>query len=275
MKFVPRVLTDGRAVALGGYIHRVNDDIVRETLSVPSASSSFGGSATSKPKPFRSAAARDGKRVVTFGSAEDKAWHDRPKVPAAGNSPEQTVHAQSTITRLAVGNRLFLDRAAAHLKTVYRSSDGQPTITPLKAEIKGLVIDGVRFTVSLGTKPIASFGTCDLFHRACQHGEHFHQTHGNRVLSFRDGRQNGQADKGCYVYSLVDRITWKGKLPEGAEVSADSHVIVWPDFGKVILGEMLIADFSRRLTMVRLELGSPIEARLAIGDVQSGGQGLP
>ena len=275
MKFIPRVLTDGRAVALGGYIHRVNKDIVRETLAVPSASSSFGGSSEWKPKTFRSSAVRDGKRVVSCGSAVVKAWHDRPRVPAAGSSPEQTVHAQSSIERLAVGNRLFLERAGAHLKTVYRSGDGQPTITPLKAQITGLVIDGVRFTVSVSTKSIASFGTCDQFHRACQHGEHFHETHGKRFLSFRDGQRDGQAAKDCSVYSLVDRITWKGKLPEGAEVSEDSHVIVWPDFGKVILGEMLISDFSRRLTMVRLELGSPIEARLSIADVQSGGQGLP
>jgi hypothetical protein len=275
MKFVPRVLTDGRAVALGGYIHRVNEALVRETLSVPSASSSFGGSSELKPRAFRSSAACDGKKVVSLGSARVKAWHDRPKVQAAGSSPTQIVHAESSIEGLAIGKRLFLERAGAHLKTVYRSGDGQPTITPLKAEIKGLVIDGVRFTVSLSTKAIASFGTCDQFRRACQHGEPFHETHGNRFLSFRDGRRDGQTVKDCSVYSLVDRITWKGQLPEGAEVSEDSHVIVWPDFGKVILGEMLISDFSRRLTMVRLELGSPIEARMAAVDVESSGQGLP
>ncbi len=52
MKFVPRVITDGRAVALGGYVHRVNDNVIRHNLAVPSASASFGGMSDMKPGPY-------------------------------------------------------------------------------------------------------------------------------------------------------------------------------------------------------------------------------
>ena len=44
-----------------------------------------------------------------------------------------------------------------------------------------------------------------------------------------------------------------------------------PDFGKIFFGELLIADMSRRLTMMRLDLGSPLGGSLACGEVQSNG----
>ena len=53
MKFVPRVITDGRAVALGGYIHRVNENVIRRNLSVPSASASFGGNVRLETRSVR------------------------------------------------------------------------------------------------------------------------------------------------------------------------------------------------------------------------------
>ena len=275
MKFVPRVLTDGRAVALGGYIHRVNDSVIRRNLSMPSASASLGGSSESNDGPFTFSPTEANDEVVSYASAAMKTWHERADSGNGADGETDTVHATSSISRVSVGKRLFLDHASAYLKTVYHAGDAQPTITPVDARLNGLVIDGVRFTVRLGTEPVARYGTCDQFHHACLHDTSFKEAHGNQVLSLRDGLPGGPAGKACFVYSLVDRISWEGKLPEGAEVSEDSHVIVWPDFGTVILGEMLISDFSRRLTMMRLELGSPLQARMAITDVESSGQGLP
>ena len=275
MKFVPRVLTDGRAVALGGYIHRVNDSVIRQNLSMPSASASLGGSSESNSGPYSFSPNQVDDEVIAFGSAAMKTWHERADSSNGGGVETEIVHATSSISRLSVGKRLFLEKANAYLKTVYHAGDAQPTITPVEARLDGLVIDGVRFTVTLGTEPVARYGTCDQFHHACLHDTSFKETHGNQVLSLRAGTPAGPAGKACFVYSLVDRITWDGNLPEGAEVSEDSHVIVWPDFGTVILGEMLISDFSRRLTMMRLELGSPLQARMAITDVESSGQGLP
>ena len=272
MRFVPRVITDGRAVALGGYIHRVNDNVIRRNLAVPSASASFGGMSDLKPGPFAFSSDDGGDKVVSFGEAEVKAWHHRED--GDGKGPTQTVHAKSSITDLSVGNRLFLARASAYLKSVYQEGDSQPTITPVEATIEGLVIDGIRFKVTIAADTVTNLATCHEFHHAAMHDKHFKDTQGNRLLSLWDAA-DGRSAKGCFVYSLVERIEWDGKLPDGAEVSEDSNVIVWPDFGKVVLGEMLISHFSRRLTMMRLALGSPMEGSMEAIDVQSGGQGLP
>jgi hypothetical protein len=272
MKFVPRVITDGRAVALGGYIHRVNEKVIRHNLHVPSASASFGGMSDLKPGPFAFSPEDGGEKVVSCGAAEAKTWHQRED--GNGKGPTQTVHSKSSITDVSVGNRLFLARASAHLKSVYQNGDEQPMITPVEAAIEGLVIDGVRFSVKIGTDTVTNLATCHQFHHASKHDKDFKDTQEKRLLSLWDA-PDGRTAKGCFVYSLVEWIEWDGKLPDGAEVSHDSNVIVWPDFGKVVLGEMLISHFNRRLTMMRLEMGSPLEGSVEIGDVQTSTQDLP
>ena len=272
MRFVPRVITDGRAVALGGYIHRVNDKVIRRNLHVPSASASFGGMSDLKPGPFAFPAEDGGDKVVSCGEADVKTWHQRED--GNGKGPIQTVHAKSSIRDLSVGNRLFLSYASAYLKSVYQDGDEQPMITPVDAKMEGLVIDGVRFNVKLGTDTVTNFATCHQFHHAAKHDKHFKDTQEKRLLSLWDAA-DGRTAKGCFVYSIVERIEWDGTLPRGAEVSEDSNVIVWPDFGKVVLGEMLITHYNRRLTMMRLELGSPMQGTMDAIDVQSGGQALP
>jgi hypothetical protein len=271
LKFVPRVIADGSAVALGGYIHRVNNNVIRRNLQVPSASATFGGLSDLKPGPF-AFSSDDGEKVVSCGDAEVKTWHQRED--GNGKGPIQTVHSKSSITDFSVGGRLFLARASAYLKSVYEEGDPQPTITPVEASVEGLVIDGVRFKVTIDAETVTNLATCHQFHHIAQHDKHFKDTQGRRLLSLWDAA-DGRTAKGCFVYSLVERIAWDGKLPKGADVSTDSNVIVWPDFGKVVLGEMLISHFNRRLTMIRLELGSPLEGSLEAVDVQTSGQGLP
>ena len=189
-----------------------------------------------------------------------KAWHRSAEGPGSRQQSGANRPCRSRASNdLAVGNRLFLERAGAHLKTVYRSGDGQPTITPVKADHQG-ARDRWR--------PLQGVDQ----HQADRQLRHVRRVPPRvparrtfprdarkplSVVSRRPARR--QAAKGLLRLLAGRADQWKGKLPEGAEVSEDSHVIVWPDFGKVILGEMLISDFSRRLTMVRLELGSPIE----------------
>ena len=275
MKFIPRFLTDGHAVALGGYIHRVNDNVIRRNLQIPPAFAAFGGSTESRQGAYRLSQDPDSDAVVSCASSWSRAWHEREDGNGTGAAPTHTVHAKSIVEGLEVDKRLFVDRATAYLKTVYHEGDAQPTVTPMEAELGGFVLDGVRFTVTLDAEAVTTFGTCDQFHHACLHDADFRQKVANRVLSLREPSRDAPSPKGCFVYSLVERIQWDGPLPAGAEVDEDSHVIVWPDFGKIILGEMLISDFNRRLTMMRLELGSPLEGSLGAADVQSGGQSLP
>jgi hypothetical protein len=67
----------------------------------------------------------------------------------------------------------------------------------------------------------------------------------------------------------VKSITWSAQPFQGATI--DNNVVTVPNFGKIFFGELLITDHSRRLTMVRMELGSPSGGEVAVAEVDSNG----
>ena len=52
-------------------------------------------------------------------------------------------------------------------------------------------------------------------------------------------------------------------------------MVVLPGFGRVFFGELLIAQYSRRLTMVRMALGSDAGGSASAGDVETNGSWSP
>ncbi|HLJ86550.1 MAG TPA: hypothetical protein VKZ53_06985 [Candidatus Angelobacter sp.] len=71
--------------------------------------------------------------------------------------------------------------------------------------------------------------------------------------------------------SMVKQIK---PLPS-SEIRVHGPVVVIPHFGTVYLGEVLIKHGMRRTSMLRLELGSPLEASMSLPDGHSNGSGLP
>ena len=64
-------------------------------------------------------------------------------------------------------------------------------------------------------------------------------------------------------------IHWAGDPYPGAEI--EHHSIIVRDFGRIFFGELLVTDLSRRLTMLRFELGSPVGGSAACAEVESNG----
>jgi len=68
----------------------------------------------------------------------------------------------------------------------------------------------------------------------------------------------------------VESIKWGGTPPD-ARAKITDHTVYVPGFGKLVFGELLISDVERRMTLLRLELGSPEGGDVACGEVQSNG----
>ena len=81
-----------------------------------------------------------------------------------------------------------------------------------------------------------------------------------------------QSDGTIYA-SVVREIRWKGRPYPGATI--DHHIVTVPNFGKIFFGEILIGAISRRLTMLRLSLGSPVGGSLAFDEVETNGGWYP
>src|SRR5262249_52088689 len=90
-----------------------------------------------------------------------------------------------------------------------------------------------------------------------------------------DPYQTGEKQKlpdahGVLLCSLVKSM--KTTCPG---VKRHGHVFVVPQFGKVFLGEVLAKPGMRTLTMVRLELGSPICGKTVACNIVINGQTWP
>jgi hypothetical protein len=74
--------------------------------------------------------------------------------------------------------------------------------------------------------------------------------------------------------TVVKPLSWKSREFPGSSIDpAQPNAVSIPGFGRVSFGEITITPQSRRLTMVRLDLGSPIGGDCACADVMDNGGG--
>lgn len=66
--------------------------------------------------------------------------------------------------------------------------------------------------------------------------------------------------------SIVKSLTWgRGRIPNA---TIDRHTITVENLGRIYVGELWIEGRSRQLTLLRLELGSPVRGVCSFGDVR-------
>lgn len=70
--------------------------------------------------------------------------------------------------------------------------------------------------------------------------------------------------------SLIKKLTHSHAQPP-----TDQQVLVVPNFGKIYLGEVHMIHNTRRVTMMRLELGSPVAGSIALGGGSGNGNTFP
>ena len=81
--------------------------------------------------------------------------------------------------------------------------------------------------------------------------------------------EEARAKKGYVLCSLVTGI-------DGAEDGQSfGNVLVVPGFGNIFFGELIVAQNSYRLTMVRVEMGCVAEGNLSVGSSFSNGRPIP
>lgn len=85
----------------------------------------------------------------------------------------------------------------------------------------------------------------------------------------KSGRM-AEESNGVILCSLVKTLT-----VGSPDVRVDAHVITVPHFGKIYVGELLVERGSKKLTLLRLALGSPDEGSVTVGQSGSNGRTWP
>jgi len=286
MDFTRRYLFHGSASALGGRIVRHEDKPIDLVIDggCESSLTSVGG------RSHNTISGKNYQDLVGFGAASTSAEglfddHAQAIEASYGRVPEDSLVATTKVTAeihdVVVGKspRLTVKRLAATLHSRSPYGSGLPSITHGDqtdgTAIDGVSIDGHELNVELNLSLLNEYDTHAKLLCAADdpafvrnHGHCFYMTSG--VDSRRTpARGRLVMSHGGIHGSIVTNMQWKGTPFPGATI--DHNALVVPGFGRIFFGEVLISDRSRRLTMMRVKMGSPTGGQVAFAATDPNG----
>ncbi|MGH9140216.1 MAG: hypothetical protein ACRD2I_03630 [Vicinamibacterales bacterium] len=199
---------------------------------------------------------------------------------------EQTLaavsRARAEVNGLAIGRkpRLSIGRIRAELTNRSAGHSGQPWFRIGKdTVIDGISIEGFKLVVELNIRPFTQCDTHAKILAAVDDKKFLSQSGETLFMSKRFGGESTPAFRklvraGNTIYAtIVKSIRWDGRPFPKSEIH--DNMVVLPDFGRVFFGEILISEYERRLTMVRMALGSDAGGSASGGDVSTNGSWSP
>jgi hypothetical protein len=257
----PRYLHIGGAFAVGGAFTRVGTKKV--FVPIPTVASVelplTGGLSIAKSPKFSLNASK-----VKFGPMSKSALAKLRKTPLLSLG-SATVSCASKHVRLNqpkgssisvnvkginVEGRFSLTSAILHLQSDHVPGEVFPRITFGKdTDIIGMTLDKMKVTVELDLKAFNSFPTLETFEHAWTNGDSRISPQVSRSFLRNSDGSLHRNHAGYTMGSVVKRITG---VPS-AQIEDNGYTIIWPGFGKVILGEILVGAFVRRVVLVRLK----------------------
>jgi hypothetical protein len=274
-----RFVFRGNAAAIGGRIVRPKDLVIDS--STASSLTVSGGRSRSQ------AAATKFGPWVSFGTAATSAEGVFDDVKqqielsygrVAEDALTMSTNVSADVTALSVGDKpkLTVKHLNASLSSKSPGASGEPAIAVgSDTAIEGAAIDSYGLIVTLAIPFFQRYDTLSKLLTAADDPQ-FVQKSGGHLLMKPAGRGKAAPSPprllqtyGTTYATIVRSIKWAGDPYPGATI--DQHVVTVPDFGKIFFGELLITDLSRRLTMLRLELGSPIGGVLACAEGETNG----
>jgi hypothetical protein len=158
------------------------------------------------------------------------------------------------VVGLSVVGKLYCDLVRMHMLTS-RTATGETTVTTNGNRIDGLRLGNVQAIVTIDEDPLVNAPDADRF--ALYH------TEACRPL----------AKFGAYWRSTIVReIQLVGTEVDKQGMTVEGNAIVWKGFGRIILGEIHVKAHERRLSLVRLEMGSDAGGSGGAGEGQSNGE---
>jgi hypothetical protein len=278
-----RFIFRGNAAAIGGRIVRPADVVIdsgtASSLTV-AGGRSRARAATSKFGEWVSFAAASTSAEGVFDDVKQEielTFHHVPEDCLAAST-----RVMADVTGLSIGDKPKLTVKGLHAALSSRSpaASGEPSIAlGSDTVIDGAAIEsgGVVYglSVDLAVAPFQQYDTRSKLLTAADDPQ-FVREWGDCLFmklpvagAAAPPAGRLQHGAGTIYATIVKAIRWTGDQYPGARI--DQHSLVVPNFGTIFFGELLITALSRRLTMLRVELGSPIGGFVACAEVENNG----
>ncbi|MGH9629758.1 MAG: hypothetical protein ACRD7E_15690 [Bryobacteraceae bacterium] len=249
-----RYIFTGNAVGLGGNITEPPHKrlLVQGCSSIPAT----GGESRSSVSAYRIGG------ILSLQSAATRA--------AGASDQRKTSHATLVASRvkgLNVEDKLTVGLIRIALFARKRSGNDRPLRSRIDIAVDDMKIEGYPVRIRFDTGFCRRYDSREKLTQALQQPGAAQE----RVLpdSSEEQRRN-PFPHGVVPVSLVEKIEC-----DHPNVEIRGNLIYLPGFGRIHIGELLVGEFFRRLTAIRLKLGSPVHGDLAIAEGHSNGHDIP
>jgi hypothetical protein len=195
--------------------------------------------------------------------------------------------ATATVEGLNVAKGVVTaDMVVAKLLSEHYPGETEPRIDISGSKIENLKINGQEVNVEIDGTLFAELSTYGKFRDKFDKDASFRKEMRQRFLwgdlkpdevpaHSREGYDFAEKQKSLpKAGGIVPCSVVKG-TSAGKGFQTFRHILVIPEFGTLFLGELLIHEYARRLTMMRFELGSPMAAKLTAAGAEVDGSGWP
>ena len=277
MEIDRRFAFSGHVIGAAAHIHRIDDvhDLDHNIAALGSSAIPIvGGHSHHRVAHFCYTASHP--RKLSLLSAQ------RVETTAHGKClPNQQYLSEisATVKSLGVVEKMHVDLVTMYQRSLATYDPKQDVsasfILTSKAKIEGLRLGNVEVEVDVDEEPFATCGTradLDAFYQ--RQGGPYRKANCER-FNTPEGDKSIKSHHEKYVCSLVSKIVLKGPEAEQQKIHVDGYSIYWEGFGRIYLGEVIVSDQDRKVTMIRLKLGSDAGGSGSIGDGQQNGGTVP
>ncbi len=183
-------------------------------------------------------------KVLSVGWAHSLAQSE----PEKAGQPFRS-RSVSEVKAVRIADGLFLKRGILTLQSSHDPKNQHPEITFGETDIAGLKLGKDELRVTLDLDPFNKYPTLEGFETAFQKDSKLRERLLRRLVTDRKTGQLYKNTSGYVIASMVQKVEG---LPADASWDGGS-TITWPKFGKIILGEILMGPYVRRVTLVRFK----------------------
>jgi hypothetical protein len=185
-----------------------------------------------------------------------------------GDKILHTTLVTSTVEGLNLLDVVTADRLVARISSYYVFEEEHSHYSFVGTKFENLRIAGYPVELEFNDRLFAHLGTFDKVQKELDTDKEF------RKMA-EDPFRTGQKQKlGDGTREILCSIV-KNMKTSAPGVRQEGHAFSVHHFGKVFVGEALLGHCKRTLTMLRLELGSPVGGGLTIGQGVGNGQPWP
>jgi len=279
MEIDKRFAFSGHAIGVAAHFHRI-DDVHDLDHNIPALGSSaipiVGGHSRHRVANFCYTASHP--RHITLLSAQKVETHARGKcLPNKQFETEisAVVHSVSFVEKLHV-DLVEMHQSSVRVWDANESSiNRESSIKTSGSKIKGMRLGNVIVNLELDEEPFATCGTkgeLNAFY-AKQSETYRHENCGR--FHTPEGAPSLKEYNGRYYGSLIKKISLDGPREEMKNIHPDGYSIKWDGFGTIFLGEVIVSAEVRKITMIRLKMGSDAGGGGVAGGGETNSAGVP